>query len=204
MIKMQDVRVLTNSLLWTNPLLYQVLPVAGAFAICLLASFCDIAAPAISVEGKGIWVLQTLPVDPYDVLKAKLFVHVSITGIPAVICAVVVGIVLQGNVFTYITIILCAAVFVIFSGSAMLALDLKRPMLDWTNEAQPIKQSINVVISMFGGMILAAIFAALYLLLGRFLGAEIYLLICTVLMAVFTVLIHKWFRTKGRVIFATL
>ena len=62
LIKMQDVRVLTNSLLWTNPLLYQVLPVAGAFAICLLASFCDIAAPAISVEGKGIWVLQTLPV----------------------------------------------------------------------------------------------------------------------------------------------
>ena len=204
LIKIQDVRVLINSLLWTNPLLYQVLPVAGAFAICLLASFCDIAAPAISVEGKGIWVLQTLPVDPYDVLKAKLFVHVSITGIPAVICAIVVGIVLQGNVFTYITIILCAAVFVIFSGSAMLALDLKRPMLDWTNEAQPIKQSINVVISMFGGMILAAIFAALYLLLGRFLGAEIYLLICTVLMAVFTVLIHKWFRTKGRVIFATL
>ena len=196
--------MIAASLQSTNPMLFRILPVAGAFAICMLASFCDIAAPAISVEGKGIWVLQTLPVDPYDVLKAKLFVHVSVTGIPAVICAIVVGITLKGNVLTYIALILCAAVFVIFSGSAMLALDLKRPMLEWTNEAQPIKQSINVVISMFGGMILAAIFAALYFLLGRIFSAEIYLLICTVLMAVFTVLIHKWFRTKGRVIFATL
>lgn len=204
LVKMADIRMLTYSLLLTNPMLFQVLPVAAAFAICFLASFCDIAAPAISVEGKGIWILQTLPVDPYEVLKAKLFVHVSITGIPAVFCAIVVGIALQGNVFTYITIILCAVVFVIFSGSAMLALDLRRPMLDWTNEAQPIKQSINIVISMFGGMILAGIFAALYFFLGQFIGAEIYLLICTVLMAVFTVLIHKWFRGKGRVIFATL
>lgn len=204
LIKMGDIRMMADSFAQTNPLLAKMFPVAGAFAICILASFCDIAAPAISVEGKGIWVLQTLPVDPYDVLKAKLFVHVSITGIPALICAIVVGIVLRGNVLTYIAVILCAVVFVIFSGSAMLALDLKRPMLDWTNEAQPIKQSINVVISMFGGMILAAIFAALYLLLGRFLGAEIYILICTVVMAIFTVLIHKWFCTKGRAIFATL
>ena len=204
LVKMGDIRMLVAGLAQTNPMLAQMLPVVGAFAVCMLASFCDIAAPAISVEGKGIWVLQTLPVDPYDAIKAKLFVHISITGIPAVICAVVVGIVLQGNALTYIAVILCAAVFVVFSGSAMLALDLKRPMLDWTNEAQPIKQSINVVISMFGGMILAAIFAALYFLLGRFLGAEIYLLLCTVLMAVFTLLIHKWFRTKGREIFSTL
>ena len=86
----------------------------------------------------------------------------------------------------------------------MLSLDLKRPMLDWTNEAQPIKQSVNIVISMFGFMILACILCALYLLVSRFLDPAIYLLICTVILAVLTWLLHRWLKRKGRMIFQTL
>ena len=100
--------------------------------------------------------------------------------------------------------LICVALFICFGASVMLAIDLKRPMLDWTNEMQPIKQSINILIDWIGCMLIAGIFGALYLLLSVVLIPGIYLLICCVILGVLTLLIHKWFRRKGRILFARL
>lgn len=204
LIRMNDIRFLQEDLSASNPMLAKLLPVAGVFAICLLTSLCDIAAPSISLEGKSVWLLQTLPVDPYSVFGAKLFVHISITGIPSLFCAAVMCFALRTDVFTGICMILCTAVYIFFSAAAMLALDLRRPMLDWANETQPIKQSLNIVISMFGSMILSGAFGALYLLIGLLVSPAVYLLICIVILAVLSLLLHKWLRGKGRILFAGL
>ena len=42
--------------------------------VCLLASMNDMAAPSISLEGKNLWVLRSLPVPVWEALKAKLHV----------------------------------------------------------------------------------------------------------------------------------
>lgn len=204
LIKIQDVRYLADSFASQTPLLGRYIPVAGAFAVCLLTAMCDIAAPSISLEGKNIWLLQTMPVDPYDIFKSKIFLHVTLTGIPALICTIAMIIVFRPDVFTAVCMILCVAFYVILSGSAMLALDLKRPMLDWTNETQPVKQSVNILFSWLGGMILALAFAALYLLVGAFLAPSVYLLLCTVILAVLSVLLLLWFKGRGRLLFAGL
>ena len=204
LIKAGDLRFLLSSLTAEAPLFGKLLPVFGAFGVCLLTSMCDIAAPSISLEGKNIWLLQTMPVDPYEIFKAKIFLHVSITGIPALICTIAMIIVFLPDVFTAICMILCVAAFVIMSGTAMLALDLKRPMLDWTNETQPVKQSVNILFSWLGGIILAIIFGGLYLLVGIFVPPSVYLLICTVILAVITLLLQRWLKGKGRLVFARL
>lgn len=204
LVKSADIRQLIAGMSSTNPLLAAIIPVAGTFAVCLVTSFCDIAAPSISLEGKNIWMLQVLPVDPYAVFKAKLFVHISITGVTSLICTGAMVFVLQTDVFVSICMLVCTTLYVIFSASAMLALDLRRPMLDWTNETQPIKQSLNILFSMFGGLLLSVILAGLYFLLGAILSPGIYLLICIVIFAVLTLLIHKWLRGKGRARFADL
>ena len=203
-LKMPEVQQIQIRLASSNPALLSALPVAGAFAVCLLTSLCDIAAPAISLEGKNIWLLQSLPVDPYSVFGAKIFLHVVITEIPALICGAALIIVLRPGVLVSICMLLCIAVYVFFGASCMLALDLKRPMLDWTNETQPIKQSLNILLSLFGSMILSLILGALYLLVGIVIGPEFYLLFCTVLFAVFALLIHRWLKKKGRRLFANL
>lgn len=201
LIKMQDVNVLLDTQTFLDrPTLY----VLGTFAVCLISSICYVASPSISLEGKSIWVLQTLPVDPYSVFSAKIFLHISIVGIPALLCTLALIIVLQPGVFAAICMLLCVAAFVYLSGSAMLALDLRRPMLDWTTEAQPIKQSLNGLLAWFVGMILAAVFGALYLLVGKIAGPEIYLLICILILAALSFLLHRWLKSKGRQLFAEL
>lgn len=204
LIKMGDVRqFMDTNMTATNPL-FIMMPVAGTFAVCLLTSLIDIAAPSISLEGKNVWILQSLPVDACSVFNAKLFVHISVALVPSIISTVIIIIVLRINILTAIAMLLCVSAYIFFSANTMLALDLKRPMLDWTNETQPIKQSLNILFSWLGSMLLSAAFAALYLLLATFVHPAVYLLICTVILALLTFLIQKWFRGKGRKLFAAL
>lgn len=45
-----------------------VVPVLMCAAVCLLASMNDMAAPSVSLEGKSLWLAQSLPVVPWQVL----------------------------------------------------------------------------------------------------------------------------------------
>ena len=60
-------------------------------AVCLLASMNDMAAPSVSLEGKSLWLAQSLPVKPWQVLRAKLAVHLTLTGVPAAVCYVLLA-----------------------------------------------------------------------------------------------------------------
>ena len=69
-------------------------PVILTSAVCAVASMNDISAPSVSLEGKNIWIAQSLPVTPWQIIRAKLGVHLLVTGIPAVFCmacALIVG-----------------------------------------------------------------------------------------------------------------
>lgn len=63
-----------------------IVPVLLSAALCLLASMNDMAAPSVSLEGKSLWLAQSLPVTPWQVLRAKLAATDRRAG--AVLCAV--------------------------------------------------------------------------------------------------------------------
>ena len=46
-----------------------------AFGVCVLGAMNDLTAPSVSLEGKGLWIAQSLPVQPKAVLHAKLRLH---------------------------------------------------------------------------------------------------------------------------------
>ncbi len=49
--------------------------VACAAAVCMTAAMNDIVVPSVSLEGKNIWLIQSLPVKTRDILNAKLAVQ---------------------------------------------------------------------------------------------------------------------------------
>ena len=50
-------------------------------ALCMVASMNDMAAPSVSLEGKSLWIPQSLPVEPGKILHAKMAVQLILTGI---------------------------------------------------------------------------------------------------------------------------
>lgn len=74
-----------------------IVPVLLSATLCLLASMNDMAAPSVSLEGRQLWLAQSLPVTPWQVLRAKLEMQLLLTGVPLLFCALCAVIVLPGG-----------------------------------------------------------------------------------------------------------
>lgn len=151
--------------------------VLGSCAICLVAGTNDMATPSVSLEGTRLWILQSLPVSAWDVLKAKLGVQILLTAPFAVLCVISLSFVLCFGFAEFLVSLVLVVGFVFFMALFDLMLGLKLPNLTWTNELTPIKQSLAVFIAVFGGWAYIGAIVGLYFLVGsslrEFFGAGV-------------------------------
>lgn len=176
----------------------------AAAAVCLTASMNDITAPSVSLEGKNIWVVQSLPVPAWQVLRAKLGLHLLLTEIPVLFCSVALAVALRPGLLGTLGLLLCPLLFVLCTAALGLLLNLKMPNLSWNSETAVVKQSLCVLFALFGGWILVAAFAGIYALLHALLSPGVFLLFASVLLTGGFLLLRHWLKTRGAEIFATL
>ena len=181
-----------------------VVPVLMCAAVCLLASMNDMAAPSVSLEGKNLWLAQSLPVVPWQALRAKLDVQLVLTGVPVLFCALCMVITLPGSALEKVLLVVVALLYTLLSALAALALGLKMPNLTWTNETTPIKQSGCVMLSLFANWFYAIALGGLYFLCGNAISAATYLAIFAVVTAAGSALLLRWVKKQGARIFAAL
>ena len=180
-----------------------VLLVGSALAAFLI-SMNDFTAASVSLEGKNLWLLQSSPVDPWYVLEAKANMHLILTAVPAVVCCVLLAVFTWLNISAVVSLLIFALVYSDFTAFAGLAINLKMPNLNWTNEAVAVKQGISVLIAIFGSWGIIAIFVGMYFLFGQNIEPSVFVGICSVLLAAATVLIRHWIKTRGIKLFARL
>ncbi len=165
--------------------------------ICLIVCMNDMAAPSVSLEGKSIWIPKSLPVDPKLCLRAKASLQLLLTAIPALFASVCSAIVLPLPTVTKLFVAVMPVSFSVFNALFCTFLGTKMPMMNWTNELYPIKQSGAVAVALLGGWGIAAAATSLYLLVGSVTGAAIYLGILTALFAAAAFMLLRWLDTKG-------
>lgn len=172
--------------------------------VCALASMNDMAAPSVSLEGKNLWLMQSLPVTPWQVLRAKLSVQLLLTGVPVLFCALCILLVYPCGAVEGLFLVLLPLLYTLFSALLALTLGLKMPNLAWTNELTPIKQSACVAISLFGGWVYALLLGGGYLLFGWQLGFAGFIGLFTLLTLAASGALYVWLRGKGSCAFAAL
>ena len=173
-------------------------------ALMMLSSMNDMAAPSVSLEGKSIWIPQSMPVEAKTVLKAKAAMQLILTLIPmlfAVICAAIVS---EASIAEKLLLCILPMVFSVFSAVFGSLTGVMRPIMEWTTEIIPIKQSGAVAIVLFGGWGLVALFVVPYFLLGHLIGLLPYLSVWTVIYAAASVLLYRQLITKGAEAFERL
>ena len=170
----------------------------------MIVSMNDITAPSVSLEGKNIWIVQSFPIPSRKVLAAKLKLHVLLTVIPAIPLIIAVEWLIKPEPQFAILIPIAVVLFIVLMASFGLFLNLKMPNLNWTNEIVPIKQSMSVMISLFGGWVITVALAGLYALLASFLSPFVYLLLACVLLLALCAVLIRWILTRGAERFASL
>lgn len=178
-------------------------PIAAA-AVCMILSTIAITAPSVSLEGRTIWLSQTLPVTPWQVLRAKLAVHLWVGGIPALLCGVAVAAALRLPFPTAVMTVILPLLFTLLQACFGLFVNLLHPNLTWVSEVTPIKQSLGVLFSLLGGWGYAALLGVGGYFLTVPVPAWVALLALNLLTALLSLLLLRWLKGRGARIFATL
>jgi ABC-2 type transport system permease protein len=155
--------------------------VAGlaALAGAALGSMTSVSATSVSREGKAFFYLKALPVDPAELMRAKL-AHGAIFSVLGVLFgAVGLGTFLGCEPLPLLAGIGAALAYALFHDALMLYVDALMPKLNWENPIAAVKQNVNAVIGIFvtfgliGGSIALKLAAGLesHLLLALIGGA---------------------------------
>ena len=173
-------------------------PLLICVVLCGLASMNFMTAPSVSLEGKCLWILQSLPVEHWKIFQAKIRIQLLLTSLPLLLCIVCTAAVYPLYSLQLLMILLFTGSYVLLMALVGLFLGVKMPTLTWTNEIMPIKQGAPVVITLFGGFgYMVLLFVGCMLLPGWMLGFCGYMS-CFVLVNLFlSVWFYLWLRKKG-------
>ncbi|MGN0539301.1 MAG: hypothetical protein ACI4KI_05545 [Candidatus Fimenecus sp.] len=181
-----------------------LIPLLCAAAVCTISTMCDMTSPSVSLEGKNLWLVQVLPIHPFQPLKAKLKLHLYLTLPPTVLLTLAVEWVFRLQWGEFFLLLVTVAAFVLFMALLGLFFNLKMPNLTWTNEVVPVKQSMSVTLALFGGWVVVIAFGVLYYAVRKFITPVAFLASSAVLLAVLSALLYRYIKTKGAKIFETL
>ena len=176
------------------PELAASVPVFLLLAICGMLGTTFFTPSSVSLEGKNLWILQTMPVSGCQVLLSKLrmadLLTLPVAAVAGICCA---------SVTDRAPLVMAAGIlFARFVNLLGLRAGIVHAKLDWTNEAQAVKQGWATMLTMLlcWGVILAI--GALWLMwLAELVSAEAFLLgFCAVFFALDALLL-RWVKTTG-------
>jgi ABC-2 type transport system permease protein len=152
-------------------------PLAVILATALFMTICGslngTSSSTFSREGAQFWISRVIPVAPREQAAAK-FLHSYLVAVLGVITAGGVGAVVLHLEAAHIA---AAAGLALVAGVLLtavgMAIDLARPLLDWTNPQKAIKQNLNVLLALLADIgLLTGVFFGVKALLKAKLGTN--------------------------------
>lgn len=158
---------------------------------------------SISLEGKTLWLYQSLPIPPKTIFMGKILLNLTMTVPFILIDGIVFGVILKMKILDLVLAIVLAIIGSLFISAFGLFVNLKFPRFDWKSEMEVVKNSIPTFICMFGGMILGIAPFVMKLLLKE-LDFNYILLAFSLILSIITIVIYKYLTTKGSTAFSRL
>lgn len=204
LIKSDSIGILLLTLKLQIPVLFEALPVILLSGICMIIATNAILTVSISIEGNTLWILKSLPLDAWDILRTKEKMGLYLCVVPAMLFVLSAGAVMDFEWLHIILLVATVLVFILLNGDFALFLNLKMPNFDWTNEAWVTKQSAPVVINMFGGWAFSALLGLVGFLLLKYMSMELVLCLLLLILSGLWILLHIWLKKKGTEILKSL
>lgn len=184
---------------------YKIYFSAAVFLITAMLLFTNsAAASSVSMEGKSLWIIQSLPIKAKTILSAKLVLHFLISAPFSVLASIVFGVIVKLDFLTVTFLAVSSAAFVFLQGEFGLSRNLKHADFSWTNESVPVKQSGNVLAFLLFSLAAALVFSAILLLLNLVLPSAISAFILAALLSALCVLYLKSLTKNGEFILKNL
>ena len=125
------------------------------FIIISFAAFMtSITNSVISLEGRNINILKSLPIKTKTILMSKVYAALTITTIPILLGDIILFIRFRINILEMLFLLMFSILIPLISHFIGLIINLKYPKLDFDNSSEVVKQSTSSFISVLLGMLL--------------------------------------------------
>lgn len=168
-----------------------------------MVAMSSTTAAAISLEGKNLWVIKSLPLSEKTIFDAKIAVNLTILVPSIVISAILLIFSFKFSPLAAIILLILPIGYALFISLMGLIINLQHPHIDWINEATVIKQSSAILLTLLSGFLGIAppILAVIFI---KAVSADIILLATIVLIFAVDIALYRYLNTKGVKLFRKL
>lgn len=124
-----------------------------AFIACFMVSTACTTSASISLEGKQLWIIKSMPVSAGQILLSKLLVNLTITLPACLAIGLIADLTLPLSSAHIVMIYLLPAAYSLMIALLGLIVNLKMHRFDWPNETVIVKQSISTFLPILFGMV---------------------------------------------------
>lgn len=193
-VKKDAVYTLFGQMGLSAPLLPALLCVTQSFILAMVY----ISAPSISLEGKTLWIAQSLPVPTYSILRSKVRMHFYIALPFSLVSSVALVLIAGASGLMIPVMLVLPALLCLVVAQLGLVINLRFPKFDWTSEVVAVKQSMSVIVAMLANWGVVILPVILYVVLPKgFLSVELYMALWTLLFIPIALLLDKLLHGWG-------
>ena len=169
--------------------------------IFILISFTSfttsITNSVISLEGKNINILKSLPIKVEEILMSKIYSCLVITTPIILVGDIILFIRFKIGIIEMILLLILSVLIPLVSHFIGLITNLKYPKLEWENTAEVVKQSTSSFIAVMIGMLLMITSVVLIIIVLGKINSIIVLSIAILLYIIINLILYIYLKTKG-------
>lgn len=169
----------------------------------MFAAFASLSCTthsSISLEGKNLWIIKSLPIDIKNIFIAKIMVNLTIILPTLFIGSLMLTFITKVSLLNYSIILILPTIYAFFIAGFGLLINLFFPLLDWINEVKVIKQSMASILTLATGMLISVV--PIFIIPDN--NSYLYFILISAVMLVITIIIYKVLFTKGMKMFKEL
>ncbi len=164
---------------------------AVPFVVAAIMVMLNPASVSISMEGKEVWLLKSLPLDRRSILKSKILFNLYLCTPFYIVSVIALIIALRPNVWEFIGMIVIPVIVVVFAVILGVVVNLLLPKMQWENEVEVVKQSASAMLGGIGGTLIALVCAIVVLLVPMSYTSIVSVTVVVLLVAGATVMYNK-------------
>lgn len=145
---------------------------------------------SLSLEGKNLWILLSLPVSWKTILKSKMAFNMVFLLPAAFICTVCLGITLQLDALSFLLFFVVLVSVISFSTVIGMFFNICFQKYQWENEVEVVKQGMSVSLGILVNMFLQMILIGVSMALSFFIDGRIVLAGISVFFFLLSVIIY--------------
>ncbi len=161
------------------------LAVAGVFTMMTTTS-CS-----ISLEGKQIWIMQSLPVTAKELWDAKIALNLILMAPFYLVSVVLLVLGTTPSITEALWLVFIPLVMALFATVIGISVNIKLHSFDWEKEEIVVKQSASAALGGFAGMLVSIAFSVLIFVTSESMINLVYGAFSIVILAV-TYLLYQW------------